>query len=906
MRRFMWIKQGVMAAVVSSLTFSTASAYVFDWNSTGWQDGDTSGSYSDVNGSGVDITVQMTGDTDRFKDNYPALNDDDGNLNNDHLEEDVDYTDNTESVTTTFTFSVPVKLSSLVWRDIDAMDQNSFWSNTLFDDKVIIRAKDVDGNIIYPNNPQLGSNIQDDDNGTYEAKDNNKNYTPEDAEATLQVDIDSVYVTEFSYTYASGDNIGDNDDPTTQAVWFDNFNFEPKDTDGDGVPDFKDLDDDNDGILDSVEIQGNGTCAYGFFHVVNGQLNVFDPEFGTYVPVGKKNAMIYNGLGYDKADGMLYANARDDGTDDYGNSVSKGDLVEIDRYSGKIKKLSNTLNTYAADFYDGKLYGRTALKEITVWDKATDSKSTIDLDTNTNWSDFSIFPKSDGTPMAYGLYSSSTTSGDTDNTDFYQVNLDDGSVTVKKLTVSTPDGNDLGSAWGATFMAKNDDGTYHFYASNNNGYVYEIVDFNTSSPSVAFFYRSDLTGKNDGASCRDANQFPADTDGDGIPDYHDLDSDNDGIPDNVEAQTTADYQALSGVDDDHDGLDDAYDQNTSGVESSVGIVPIDTDNDGDYVADFLDSDSDNDGISDCKEGISDDTAGKVCPATLGSGDTNGLVDWAEESGNDQNYTDVNGIVDDPSSDLKNETGNTDEVAFREILCGQAKRDLIEYHWVVVSVPCDTGDATIVDLFGSSLGEYGDDKHWVMYKQIDYTGSNSNDMELMAEDDTLEVGKGYWLITDSNVTLELNTSVSGIAKTGTDDKSNYDNVGVNDSSFDSVVAKTLPDSQSDRKTKIMLGNPFVRGIHSARLYYINDDYSSYYDFTNSDKLDDYVERVLYMHDSADLGAGSGGNDGEYIAVVPDTPGFGDIIAPMYGYWMLIKEDNGTTVTGNKITMPFEKK
>lgn len=446
------------------------------------------------------------------------------------------------------------------------------------------------------------------------------------------------------------------------------------------------------------------------------------------------------------------------------------------------------------------------------------------------------------------------------------------------------------------------------------------VEFKSTTPFSKLLFDVNFTGVDGGDAVEiivEADSYAVlDTDSDGISDKLDLDSDNDGISDNVEAQSTGSYAAPTGNDTDGDGIDDAYDPDNGGT---AVLLP---DTDGDGIRDNLDTDSDNDGITDCEEGIPDGTAGKVCPVVLGGGDTNGLVDWAETGGNDQGYTDANGIADDPSTDLENETGDTTEVAYREILCGKAERKLTPFNWVVVSVPCDTGTASISDLFSGSLGTYGDNNNWVMYKQnTQYTGSNTYDMVQMSASDTLEMGKGYWLIVDGNntdpdgnKTMKLDTSAAGIqGKTPSVNKTNYGGVGTNDDGFDEVFAMDssqgngLPDSQSDRKTKIMLGNPFVRNIHSGRIYYSNDDIGqTYYPFTDSTNLDGYVERILYMHDSPDLKPGAGGNNGEYIAVSPDTPGFGDTIAPMYGYWMLIKQDSGTHVTGNAITMPFEKK
>lgn len=85
------------------------------------------------------------------------------------------------------------------------------------------------------------------------------------------------------------------------------------------------------------------------------------------------------------------------------------------------------------------------------------------------------------------------------------------------------------------------------------------------------------------------------TDGTGRANPYDIDSDNDGIPDNVEGQTTLGYLLPSGLDSNNDGIDNSY---TTGGNN--GIPPVDTD--GDTVPDYLDGDTDNDGIIDIIEG----------------------------------------------------------------------------------------------------------------------------------------------------------------------------------------------------------------------------------------------------------------------------------------------------------------
>ena len=871
------------------LSGSSAFAATFDWSSTGWNDGDTSGSFTDVDGSGIDVTVTITGNTGNFDTNYPQLNNDGGGLSNDHLEEDLNFDDNTQSVTTTFKFSVPVKLSSLIWRDIDAMNQSSWSGTTLFDDKIIITAKDTNGNIIYPNNAQLGSNIQDDGNGAYEAKDNNQNYSPEDAAATLQVDLNSTYVTEFSYIYTSGDGIGSGNNPTTQATWFDNFNFEPKDTDGDGIPDFQDLDDDGDGILDSVEIQGGGTCAYGFFHVISGQLNMFDPENKVYVPIGGSK-VTYNGMGYDMQSGKLYASVKEKGQDDYGNDIYIGNVIEIDRYSGKIKLVDSDTDVVSAtgDFYSGKLYFRNGSKYLTSWNQSDGSVQVIGNQA-IDFVDMAI--DATGT-YAYGLIT------DTNNntTALYKVKLSDGTISSTSLgNISTPDGGDLAAGWGATFMTKDSGGTRHFFAANNNGYIYEIDGFDGSTPSATFVYRSIDTSSNDGASCRDANQYAVDTDGDGIPDYKDLDSDNDGIPDNVEAQSTDSYTAPSGTDADGDGLDDAYDSDTSGKPGSNGLIP--PDKDGDNYADFVDTDTDNDGYGDCEEGQdptkvnrSCSTDGKTVTGTLQS---NGLVDWAGSDG----YTDVNGNVNDPTSDLVNETGDTSEVAYREFLCGKALITLTAYQWRLVSVPCDTGSNGVEALLQGSLGAYGepeDGGHWVMYAQdgsdnYETNSSHPNTTKTkLDENSTLVQGISYWIITDADHNMTINEKLSNISPTTTQD-ANATGVNITDPDFTKVAIMQLPNNimnvAGDVK-KYMAGNPFPYSFHLGNLYFkhYTANSNTYYPMGDTNN-DNYIKSVVYTHDSSDTGPVTG-----YTAIDPSTPGFGGSIRPMEGFFIKLLEEN----------------
>ncbi|WP_420318343.1 T9SS type A sorting domain-containing protein [Ekhidna sp.] len=118
------------------------------------------------------------------------------------------------------------------------------------------------------------------------------------------------------------------------------------------------------------------------------------------------------------------------------------------------------------------------------------------------------------------------------------------------------------------------------------------------------------------------------SDADSFPNYLDIDSDNDGITDHREGQTSAGYTASANVDTDGDGLDNNYDTDNSGTASGT----FDIDSDG--TPDYLDTDSDNDGISDLIEG-NDASADGVADATVSGTDT-------DNDGLDDNFDNVSG------------------------------------------------------------------------------------------------------------------------------------------------------------------------------------------------------------------------------------------------------------------------
>ena len=189
----------------------------------------------------------------------------------------------------------------------------------------------------------------------------------------------------------------------------------------------------------------------------------------------------------------------------------------------------------------------------------------------------------------------------------------------------------------------------------------EVVDNDTNISNIAtttIQWDTDADGVVDSDDIDDDNDgiidiiedAQPDGDADGIINSLDVDADNDGIPDNIEAQTTSDYIAPSGIaasiiDTNNDGLDDNYDAGVilDGNHTGVGLTPIDVDSvlsDADGIADYLDTDADNDGILDLNEAGHSST-------TLGTdNDRDGLNDTFE-NGTVNDGFDVNDAIDSP-------------------------------------------------------------------------------------------------------------------------------------------------------------------------------------------------------------------------------------------------------------------
>lgn len=166
----------------------------------------------------------------------------------------------------------------------------------------------------------------------------------------------------------------------------------------------------------------------------------------------------------------------------------------------------------------------------------------------------------------------------------------------------------------------------------------------------------DTDDDNDGIP--DTTEGNGDADGDGILNRLDRDSDNDGITDTIEAggtDTNGDGIIDGYTDSDGDGLANAVDPDSGGTPLAA------SDSDGDGLRDFIDLDSDNDGIPDIREagGTDADQDGEIDnPVDV---DGNGIADAVDPSqgGTKLSPADADG---DGKADYKDRDSDNDGIA----------------------------------------------------------------------------------------------------------------------------------------------------------------------------------------------------------------------------------------------------
>ena len=441
-------------------------------------------------------------------------------------------------------------------------------------------------------------------NGTATVNDNG---TPNDPTDDFVVYTPNAnYVGNDSFTYTIEDSNGD----TSTATVFIQVLV---DTDGDGVADLFDIDDDNDGILDTVE--GDG--------VTNSDGDAIPDS----LDIDADNDGIPDNVEAQSTSGYIAPS----GIDSDGNGLD--DAYESSPGAGEGVTPENT---------DG-----------------TDNPDYLDLDSDND----NVLDSIEGHDTNHdGIADASPTGNDADldglDDGYEGTDINDGFDVNDEFNNPATDIPDTDGTEDVDYRDTDDDGDGIATLDediNGNGDSFDDDFDNDTQPNYL-----DIDDDNDGILT--SVEGDDNLDGDNNPNYLDIDSDNDGIPDNVEGQSTVGYIEPSGIDADGNGLDDAY-------ESTGGINPVNTD--GTDEPDFLDDDSDNDLVPDEIEGHDADADG-VADVSFTGTDTDGDgLDDGYEGSNVNDPFDVNDEINNPSVDLPNfdDTGDpttTDDVDYRDI------------------------------------------------------------------------------------------------------------------------------------------------------------------------------------------------------------------------------------------------
>ncbi len=530
----------------------------------------------------------------------------------------------------------------------------------------------VDGNDSPNANTGIGGAVDADGDGLLDGFDNN----------TASNDPTNTNLNPNSHPDADG--------LTSERDWRESFIL-LVDTDGDGIPDIIDIDDDNDGILDNDEglTCGDGEWAVNGFTVGPdykpqmtgvGTMSTGEVDF-TMQAVGTPTFQflnIVNTIGGNGTEGLVFRSTQTTGPNDATQYVIKfnqgvynaelffggmdnRDQVEVFAYyqGGGIPLNTSNFDIPPAAVASAANLTYTAPNIVSAVGDAGAVDNTFQEAFRFNISgpvDSIVFKayKNDGTGGNVTLFIS--------DFKYCLPDDDDGDGIINALDLDS-DNDGIPDIVEAGGVDTNGDGVAdNLLDSDGDGLVNTMDNDDTDGPtgsspcspqsicvtinSTSNLFDTDADGINDD---------DVDTDGDGLPDFLDLDADNDGIPDVVEAggaDADGDGRVDNYTDTDNDGYNDATDGDVGndGIAENTANALLVTgpdvtndgkpdlypngDTDGDRILDFLDLDADNDGIPDVVEAGGTDVNGDGRADNYVDNDNDGFNDVVD--GDDNN------------------------------------------------------------------------------------------------------------------------------------------------------------------------------------------------------------------------------------------------------------------------------
>ena len=108
---------------------------------------------------------------------------------------------------------------------------------------------------------------------------------------------------------------------------------------------------------ETVSVKAFAPGQANIYQVLDGTLNVFDPETATYSLAGVEGTVVVNSIGYNQEDDLIYGIAVKDGVDSLGNEVARQDIVMIDAGGASFRVGEGPYRAWTGDFdSDGNLW----------------------------------------------------------------------------------------------------------------------------------------------------------------------------------------------------------------------------------------------------------------------------------------------------------------------------------------------------------------------------------------------------------------------------------------------------------------------------------------------------------------------------------------------------------------------
>ena len=405
-------------------------------------------------------------------------------------------------------------------------------------------------------------------------------------------------------------------------------------TNSDAIPDYLDIDSDNDGIPDNIEAQAT--------------LTYIAPN-GVTKGNGMDSAYSFNDSFANTGLSSSLVNTDGDAEPDYRDTDSDGDGTDDDAEGLTGAPAFTGTDTDGDGLDDGYEHGSTGDGFI-VNDGITDPKTTgfidVDVDVLTggdlDYRDTLVGQDTDGDGIVDTIDIDDDNDGILDTVEGEVADFDGDGIPNSLDMDSDGDGilDNVEAQNSAGFIAPPTTGIAAAVGANG---LFSIYEDNDTPGAISIIVPITTTAT------------------DTTPDYLDIDTDDDGIPDNVEAQGTQGYTAPSGTVG-LNGVDVNYENNDTFTATGLDPVNFDTLDEPDY----RDTDSDNDGTLDAAESGITLNAGVL--GTDSDGD--GLDDIYEGSDATAGEAyDVNDEINDPVNNLLDEDGDgssTGDVDYRDI------------------------------------------------------------------------------------------------------------------------------------------------------------------------------------------------------------------------------------------------